>query len=162
MSRVWSLRPTAHRRRSGRGLGAALLSALVPGVGQLALGEQRRGVTLLTGTLTIGAGLGWLTSLGTVQLGALFARPPIIGGLVLANTAMLAFRLFAALDAYRLGSRPPAEPALPRRPANVVAVVVALALIAMALATPHAMVGYYLLVTRESLPGLLAGSTPGS
>ncbi len=88
-------------RARKRPVAAALLSAIVPGAGQLYAGFRRRAFILLgiDVTLIVLAGLAYFNKLEVVK--AAF-RPELLIGAMLGNIALLAFRLWAADDAYRL------------------------------------------------------------
>jgi polyisoprenyl-teichoic acid--peptidoglycan teichoic acid transferase len=151
---VWSLHPADHHRRNGRGLGAGALSAIVPGAGHLAIGERRRGAVLLLLTLALLGAVGLTASLGPMALLALLLRPGALTWLSAVNVTLLGFRLFAALDAYTVGSRPSAEPAYPRTPAAATAMMTALLVLTLVAGAPHAVAGYYTVAAQDLLDGV--------
>ncbi len=80
---------------------AALLSAVLPGTGQWYAGHRRRALFLLAidFTLIALASLAFFNKLEVVK--AAF-RPELLVGAMIGNIALLAFRLWAADDAYQL------------------------------------------------------------
>jgi polyisoprenyl-teichoic acid--peptidoglycan teichoic acid transferase len=83
---------------------AALLSALWPGLGQLAVGARRTGVLLglpplILVTLVIAA----LASPDRLERLALLLDPNVIAAVLLLEGALLAWRLMAVADAFRRG-----------------------------------------------------------
>ena len=86
-----------------RPVGAALLSAVLPGTGQWYAGHRRRALVLLgiDLTLIVLAGLAYFNKLEVVK--AAF-RPDLLVLAMLGNIALLGFRLWAADDAYRLAA----------------------------------------------------------
>ncbi len=87
-----------------RPVGAALLSAVLPVAGQWYAGHRRRALVLLGVDLLliVLAGLAYFNQLEVVK--AAF-RPDVLVGAMLGNIALLAFRLWAADDAYRLAAQ---------------------------------------------------------
>ncbi len=154
MGHVWSLHPADHHRRNGRGLGAAVLSAVIPGAGHLAIGERRRGAVLLLLTLALLGAVGLTASLGPMALLTLLLRPGALTWLSAVNVTLLGFRLFAALDAYTLGTRPPVEPAYPRTPATATAMMTALLVLTLVAGAPHAVAGYYTVAAQDLIDGV--------
>src|SRR4051812_15957568 len=79
-----------------RGLAAAALSAVVPGAGQLYAGARRRGLTLIA--IVVAA-------LAVAAIAAAGASWPtldlrLLVGVLAVDVAVLAFRLFAVVDAW--------------------------------------------------------------
>ncbi|MFN2166226.1 MAG: LCP family protein, partial [Anaerolineae bacterium] len=99
----------------------ALLSFLVPGVGQIVGGARRRGIILLGVVLAVLVVLVVMSFLGWDYVLAWVIQPQVLLGLLIANVIFLAFRLYAILDAYLAGrprkplGHPPTAEA--RRPA---------------------------------------------
>jgi polyisoprenyl-teichoic acid--peptidoglycan teichoic acid transferase len=84
---------------------AALLSALWPGLGQLALGARRTGILLAVPPLVLVAlALGALASPDRLTRLAILVDPNVIAALLVAEGALLAWRLAAVADAYRRGN----------------------------------------------------------
>ena len=79
---------------------AGLLSLLVPGVGQLYRGATRRGLVLLG--ITFGIVAGGLVLTSSLSLDSLSGvSRTMVTAILLADLALLAFRLFAVVDAVR-------------------------------------------------------------
>ena len=132
--------------RTGNAILAAALSLVVPGAGQLYLGERRRALVLfalfaaccIAALLVVGIGRELaLSSVGRTLLAAL----------LLANAAVLGLRLFAILDAGRgaFASRVAA---------------VALAVLAVAAAVPHVAAAYVAVRGYSVLDAVFASEEP--
>ena len=116
---------------------AGLLSLVLPGAGQLALGARRRGVLLL--------GLTALLLLGAAAAAAWWPEEVdrrLVALLLAGNAGLLALRLFAVADAAR---------------GAAVALVAALAALA---ALPHVAAAYVTLRGYEVLDGVFADAEP--
>lgn len=129
--------------RARKAVVAAVLSLLVPGAGQLYLGERRRGAIMLGAWAAL-----VLVALSLVAAG----REPELGrtllaAVLLANVAVLAFRLFAIVDAGRgaLASRLAAA---------------ALAAIVVAAALPHVAAAYVAVRGYGVLESVFADEEP--
>lgn len=128
---------------------AAALSALLPGAGQLYAGRRRRGWVMLG--ISAAAALPAVWWLARAHLGrglldaALSVEPRRLILLVVADAVLLAWRAFAAGDAYLI-----AEPAGPRTPRRLAALG-ALALLLLATAYPHLYVGERVLLAHDLL-----------
>ena len=137
----WSLDPHDRRRRTWRGLVAAALSAVLPGLGQLLSRRRARAATLIGLSAALGL-LGWwqvpdaATWLAWVLDGQ--ARP----WLHVANAALLLLRLGAAADAYLLAARPPAIPVLPRTVTAMAATTLGMGVLLAGTILPHVALGY--------------------
>jgi polyisoprenyl-teichoic acid--peptidoglycan teichoic acid transferase len=149
-------RPSSRDRR-GRPLVAALLSCLVPGVGQLYLGHRRRGTAMLVVTvlcLAVAVGLWSEPS----ALSRMLLEPRALLALLVADAGLLVFRVVAVLDAYLLARRdgppPPAAAGWRRGAAAGLVVVVALTV------APHAAAAYYDLQAHDLLTSVFAGEDP--
>lgn len=147
-------RRAVHRERAGGDrcpLRAALLSALVPGAGQLYLGRRRRGMSMVAMTVAAIAGGGGLWLLDPILVLSWLVQPRVLLGLLVLNALLLAFRLFAVIDAYRLaqGDRRVGRD-LGRRGRRV-GVSAALALVLIFTAAPHVAAGYYDYLTYDLL-----------
>lgn len=147
--------PRAVRRESvgddRRALRAALLSALIPGAGQLYLGYRRRGLPMVALTVLavcLGGGL-WL--LDPILVLSWLVQPRVLLGLLVLDAVLLAFRLFAVVDAFglALGDRRAIRD-LGRRGRRV-GVGAALALLLVFTAVPHVASGYYNYLTYDLL-----------
>ncbi len=103
-----------------RRLVAGLLSAVLPGAGQLYVGARRRGLVLLGVSATLLLALLALASIASLTQ---FDRR-LVATLLAADLALFAFRLFAVADVWRGGST------------------VGLAALAVLVAAPHVAAGY--------------------
>jgi LCP family protein required for cell wall assembly len=132
--------------RSGKALLAAALSLVVPGAGQLYLGERRRALVLFAlfaaccAAALVVVGIGRELALSSVGRTLLVV-------LLLADAAVLALRLFAILDAGRgaIASRVAA---------------VALAVLAIAAAAPHLAAAYVAVRGYSVLDAVFASEEP--
>jgi LCP family protein required for cell wall assembly len=132
---------------------AALLSAVLPGAGQLYTGRRARGaamVAVTTAILALAAAF-WLQ--GPIFLLKLLVRPSVLLGLLAANAVLLGFRAAAVVDAYRLAARSRPEGA--RR-----ASAAALALLVVVMAAPHVVAAYYNYRSYDLLESVFAGDEP--
>ncbi|MGI9646881.1 MAG: DUF6677 family protein [Acidimicrobiia bacterium] len=135
---------------------AAILSALVPGAGQLYAGERRRGLIFLaiTGVIGILAIILWLQ--GKVFLAKQVFKPTVLGGILVADLALLAFRAFSAYDAWRVAGLK-SDPTATLGKALIVTVLTAAGLI---LVVPHAVVAYYDLLQYDLITTVFADDDP--
>jgi hypothetical protein len=124
-----------------RAVVAAFLSMLVPGTGQIFLGARRRGLLMIAVTLGIVAAAVAFSPRQPLEMLELAVQPRYLAGLLIADIGLLVFRIFAVVDAYRLGK--PDRLATLRHPV----LVAALATLLLVTLIPHALVGYYDLVT---------------
>ena len=138
-----SLRPSSRARSP---FVAALLSALIPGVGQIYAGRIRRGriFLLITGLAVLPAAILLVlvfyvsgVSLAVTLSRPFFSNPDLLGLLLLANALLLVFRAVAVVDAFLI-ARGPAQRG--RAPATVV--VLGLAGLLFLTALPHGWVGH--------------------
>ena len=169
-----------HAERRGRALRAALLSAIVPGAGQLYLRAWARAAVMLTITaVAVGAVL--MFARDRAALAGLAVRPTWLLGLLGLDVAVLVLRIACVVDAYRLGI--PAAPApaparrtpqpeatrtfrgnrviAPARPHRRWPAAVALALILTATAVPHPVAGYYDLQAYDLVTSVFGSGQPG-
>jgi LCP family protein required for cell wall assembly len=139
--------PGAVRRPNA--LLAAVLSALVPGIGQLYAGRRRRGWAFLGITAAAAAPAVWWLAAAYFGDGLLAAALSLTPGrlilLVVADAVMLGWRAFASADAYLALS-----PSPPRAPARLAALG-ALALVLLATGYPHLYVGQRVLLAHDLL-----------
>jgi LCP family protein required for cell wall assembly len=132
---------------------ASALSAVLPGAGQLYAGARRRGLVLLAAGLAAAAAAAVaLARSDPLAVAESALRRDVVGALLAANAAVLAFRGFAVVDAWRLGGRATG-------PAGPLAVA-ALAVVLGATALPHAVVAYYGVRGYDALAAVFAEEEP--
>lgn len=131
MSRVASATGLTDRRR----LIAAALSALLPGLGQLANGRRTFGLRMLVPSLVVGllVAVVWLTT-PPMRLAATLIVPATLQLVLVLDVLILAWRLFAVLHAFF-------DRSFAVRPGRVG--IVGLAVIVALVAVPHVLAGYY-------------------
>jgi LCP family protein required for cell wall assembly len=135
---------------------AALASAIVPGVGQLMVGRRRRGWVLLSVSAALAAAGGWLVAARPLMLATWWVQPTALRWLLVGNGVLLAFRVYAAADAY-VAARQTSGPAS-NRPG-----IVALGLVATAaIAVPHGVFGYYDVIEQDLIESVFAAPTTTS
>jgi polyisoprenyl-teichoic acid--peptidoglycan teichoic acid transferase len=147
-------RPSPPERRR-RPLVAALLSCLVPGVGQLYLGHRRRGTAMLVVTVLCAAVAVGLWSEPTA-VSRMVLQPRALVALLVADVGLLLFRVVAVVDAYLLGRRDSRPASAGWRRGAAVGLVVVLGLTA----APHAAAAYYDLQAHDLLTSVFAGEDP--
>jgi LCP family protein required for cell wall assembly len=135
------------RRSRGRVL-AGFLSTLLPGAGQLYAGARRAGLALLAVSAALVAGAATLAVARPFDLASVVdARA--VAAIVAADVALLGFRLFAVVDAWRRG------PGAATRVA-----VVGLAALAALTAAPHVAAGYVTVRGYGVLDSVFADDEP--
>jgi len=134
---------------------AAVLSCLLPGAGQLYLGRTRRGAMMVV--VAVGCVLAGVALLqDRVGLARMLLQPDWLLGLLAVDIALLGFRAFSVVDAYRLGAAH-LEHGSGRRRAAVVGAALVLGLTA----APHAVAGYYDLQAYDLLASVFGSSDSG-
>jgi LCP family protein required for cell wall assembly len=129
---------------------AGLLSTLLPGAGHVYVGARRRGALLLACSAALIAALLALAAAPPFDLGTSAVDRRFLLGALLLNAALLGFRLFAVVDAWRRG----------RAAASRVAVL-ALVVLAAATAAPHVAAGYLAVRGYDVLDSVFADEEPG-
>jgi LCP family protein required for cell wall assembly len=114
---------------------AALLSAIVPGAGQIYAGARRRGWIMLAIDGLIAAGMLTYLLRGELEIAKDWVRPGALAVMMLTNLAFFSYRLGAARDAYYLSGGGTSKRGS-SHPATVFG-------IAVALLVPHIVFGYY-------------------
>ncbi len=146
--------PVDHAAKGGGGptrrpnaLLAAVLSAIVPGTGQLYAGRRRRGWVLLGISAAAAVPAVWWLAAAYFGDGLLEAALSLTPGrlvlLVVADAALLGWRAFAAGDAYFA-----VAPARPRTPSHLAALA-GVTLLLLATGYPHLYVGQRILLARD-------------
>src|SRR5688500_15460182 len=136
------------QRRRGRVV-AGLLSMLLPGAGQLYVGARRRGAILLGVTLALGAAVVAVSALRPFDLAESAVSRGALAVLLAADLGLLAFRLFAIVDAWRWG----------RGAASLLAVT-ALGVMVALTAAPHVAAGYVAVRGYDTLDDVFADEEP--
>ncbi|MFL6268802.1 MAG: LCP family protein [Actinomycetes bacterium] len=145
------------REPRGRPLIAALLSCLLPGAGQLYLGERRRGAAMLViAVLFLAVGVGLWSDPAAVS--RMVVQPRALLALLVADVGLLVFRAVAVLDAYLLATRERRTPAQAGRWRKGAAA--GLVAILAVTAVPHAAAAYYDLQVRDLLTSVFSGEDP--
>jgi LCP family protein required for cell wall assembly len=161
----------------------ALLSAVVPGAGQLAAGRLVRGLTMvgIAAAASLAAAVFFAT--GVDRALAWMVEAPVLLALLGLDIVLLAFRLFATADAYRMppsrdeaawrqAGRPTPSPQTPRsspsvglrrvgsskRGASLAGVT--LALLLLLVAAPHAVAGYYVYLSHDLITSVFTAEPP--
>jgi LCP family protein required for cell wall assembly len=136
------------QRRRGRVV-AAVLSMLLPGAGQLYVGATRRGAVLIGATLALGIAAVALAATRPFDLADSAVSRGALWTLLAVDIALLAFRLFAIVDAWRWG----------RGAASLVAVTALGAMVALT-AAPHVAAGYVAVRGYDVLDDVFAEEEP--
>ncbi|MFH0915744.1 MAG: LCP family protein [bacterium] len=148
----------------------ALFSAVIPGAGQITAGARRRGFVMLAVVVLLLICSVVIVLQGVDRILSYLVYPPVLLALLVINVALLAFRLFAVIDAYRtrragswLANNLPSpradaanEPTLrggknKRSTSRMVAAQVTLTLLLLLTVAPHAVAGYYTYVSHDLL-----------
>jgi len=142
-------RPTDLRR-----LTAAGLSAVIPGLGQLADRRRRLAALLLIPSLIlIASGLVLIQTQSPARLAAWVASPPVLGSVLTLNLLVLAWRLVAVGQAFLDPSRP--------RPVGRLGIV-GLLVIVIVVAIPHLAVYRYGTIIGDTFGKIFTGATLGA
>ena len=135
----------------------AFLSAIIPGLGQLLAGVRRRGFVLLVvfAIVTLAAVIVLTRGFDTLVGWAL--QPSVLLAFLAVDIAVMLIRVFAVIDAWmtdRVGRLKPVRLSRPR----LLLAGMALALILIFTVAPHAIAGYYTLVSRHLLTTVFTGN----
>ncbi|MGH2456173.1 MAG: LCP family protein [Candidatus Limnocylindria bacterium] len=138
---------------------AAVLSFVLPGLGQSWLGSVRRGLVLAVPVLLlVGFGIGTLMFQGRVRTLGLLLQPGVLITLLVLNAALLAWRAGAIVDAFALARRRGFARPGPSR--NGTLAIAALAVLLVATLGMHAGVGYIGLKTYDTITTVFATLEP--
>ncbi len=129
---------------------ATLASALIPGLGQIYLGEKRLGYWLLAVDSVLAASLVFAAVGFQIELVKLWVSPEALIGIALFNLLLLVYRGLASVYAF---SSAPAERWAPLP-------VVATTLAAVFVAIPHLLVGYLAFVQYDLIQTVFPEPTP--
>lgn len=136
---------------------AAFASAIVPGVGQFIAGDSRKGrILLIVDVVVLAVVLFFFRD--KVSLLTVWIRPSSLALMMVGNILLLAYRVWAADDAYRSAS---AANAVTRTSASG-AVIVGAVLIGSVLLLPHVVFGYYDVVQYDLITSVFGGNTSAS
>jgi polyisoprenyl-teichoic acid--peptidoglycan teichoic acid transferase len=105
-------RPATARRRP---VVAALLSFLLPGLGQIWAGRPRRGLLFLLPIAVVVALFAIPASRSLAYLVGLLLQPPVLIALIVGNLLFIGYRILAIVDAYRVAQARAASAVLARR-----------------------------------------------
>jgi LCP family protein required for cell wall assembly len=136
------------QRRRGRVV-AGVLSMLLPGAGQLYVGARRRGAILLGTTLVLGLSVAAVAVTRPFDLADSAVSRGALWTLLAVDLGVLAFRLFAIVDAWWWG----------RGAASLVAVTALGAMIVLT-AAPHVAAGYVAVRGYDVLDDVFADEEP--
>jgi LCP family protein required for cell wall assembly len=143
-----------------------LYSAVIPGVGQLVAGVRRRGLILLAIFLVVSlAGVIILTR-GTDTILGWVVQPKVLLTLLWVNIVIMLVRMFAVIDAWLTAKTGALKPVRPSGP-GMLLTGAALVLILVFTVAPHAVAGYYTVVSHNLLTSVFAsddgnGSKPST
>jgi LCP family protein required for cell wall assembly len=139
---------------------AAALSFVLPGLGQGWLGAFRRGLALaLPVLLLIGFALGVVLFQGRARALGLLVQPGVLIALLILNAVLLAWRVGAIVDAWRLARRNPAQPAVASRTRQVAAAT-ALAVLLTATLGMHVGLGFLGYKTYDTITTVFVTPEP--
>ncbi|MEN8234543.1 MAG: LCP family protein [Actinomycetota bacterium] len=124
---------------------AALLSALLPGTGQIYVGRRSRGLTMLIIDISMLAVFLFFFH-DKLAIAKAFVRPTMLAVMMIISLALLGYRLWAADDAYQIARENPES----RRLIGWAAVS-ATVVIAAVLLVPHAVFAYYDIVQYQNI-----------
>ncbi len=125
-------------RRTARPALAALASAIVPGLGQLMSGRRRRGFVLIGIAAAATVPALWLVLARPLTVATWSVQPTALRWLLVANGVALAFRVYAAADAYLTAGGVAAGKSSLLGVGGLVGLGTAAILV-----VPHAIAGYY-------------------
>jgi hypothetical protein len=134
-----------HLRSTWKPVGVALLSAVLPGLGHLAIGRLRVGLMFMLATLVAALLIVTMTPRDALDALATFSQPKNLAAVLVVDLALLALRVAAVVDGYRSAR---AESFAIRQPALAT---LALCGVLAFTAAPHAVIGYYDFVTWRFL-----------
>ena len=135
---------------------SGLLSAVLPGAGQIYAGRPGRGFAILaTATAVLAAAL-WYAVRAGAALAETVVSLDLLLGLLLANGIVLAVRFWVAADAYAIAAR---ERRRAGRSSPIVAGI-SLAALAFVTVTPHALVGWGSWLAYDTIDAVFAEAEP--
>lgn len=129
---------------------AAVLSALIPGLGHLLIGARRKGLILLAATALITVLVIALVPTEPFAVLAMFSQPRHLAVLLVADLILLLFRVYSVVDVVR-SSRTPVR----HRPGMLAVLALLLAIVA----APHIGIAYYDIITYQFLDEVFDNSS---
>jgi LCP family protein required for cell wall assembly len=127
-------------------ISSAAFSTLLPGLGQLIGGRRKRGLALMLPAVLVVAAVAALAARSRADLFGLLVQPAFLWTLVAVDFGILAWRLYAVIDAYQLARMAQA----PATPAGV-GVAVGISFLLLVTTVPHALAASYGLQTVDVL-----------
>jgi TM2 domain-containing membrane protein YozV len=129
-------------------LAYSMLSAVIPGTGQIMAGYRRRGIVMLVVTcLLVVAGI-LIYQQGLSTIISWLVQPRFLVTIFVANVVVSLFRIGAVIDAYFTPCRHLEAP--DRKTHNTLALL-ALVLVLAFTVVPHVVLGYYTYITHDTL-----------
>jgi LCP family protein required for cell wall assembly len=156
------MRPTVYTSRPRDSYPArllrALLSAIIPGLGQLVAGVRRRAFFLIAifAVVTIAAIV--ILSRGVDAIAGWVVQPKVLLALLWVDIIVMLIRLFAVIDAWLTAKTGAMKPAR-QKGSRMLLTGLGLVVILVFTVAPHAVAGYYTIVSRNLLTNVFA---PGS
>ncbi len=132
---------------------AALLSALLPGTGQIYVGQRARGRNLLIADLLV-LGVALFFFHDKLSIATAFVKPATLAVLMIVSIGLLGYRVWAADDAYRLTRDYPGSHRL-----TGLASAAAVVTIFGVLLAPHVVFAYYDLVQYNLITTVFGGNS---
>ncbi len=137
----------------------ALLSAIIPGLGQLAAGVRRRGAMLLTIFIAVTvAAIVIVFTKGFDGIVAWVVQPKVLLTLLWVDIIVMLVRMFAVIDAWMTAKRGTLKPVRPTG-GGIALTAVGMVLILALVIVPHAVAGYYTVVSHNLLTSVFTGKT---
>ncbi len=160
------MRPTVYTSRPRDSYPArllrALLSALIPGAGQLMAGVKRRGLALLSIFVVITFVMAVIVlAQGKDGVITWVVEPRILLTLLWVDIVIMFIRIFAVVDAWLTSSRGRLQALRPSR-GGLALTGVGLVLVLAFTVIPHVVAGYYTIVTHSMLTTVFATDSPTS
>jgi LCP family protein required for cell wall assembly len=145
---------TENTTSTARPLIAAVLSGVVPGLGQLIAGDGRRARTLFIIDLVIIAILAFVFRSKLAILTA-WIQPTSLALMMIGNILLLGYRIWAASDAYAIAKGPSSRSTGPSR----ILVLGGTIAIGLVLVTPHVVFGYFDVVQYDLITSVFGDNT---
>ncbi|MEN8039935.1 MAG: LCP family protein [Actinomycetota bacterium] len=130
---------------------AALLSALIPGAGQLYARKPLRALAFFLPTLALVIASIAFAAQGSVEMAALLVRPSFLSGLLVVNLLILTWRVGAVVDAYAVTESTSDRAWMP----------VTVSLLLIAVAVPHVIGWSYGVKAKGALESVFVAAPAG-